>query len=360
MIPRGARRCATLLLAVLCSCKICGVLGDGEPSAIDLCTGRFPVACELRGPSHPVRHKQRLALLLVGLVDRLYARSSLRHVVGPAAASGFEVDCHVLLSMASGPGLAFRAYWLRPVPNPATATLGGLALVQHLLHHAWYANASRLYVYLLPGDVQVRSLPRRWPRFLGRPSRGHHGLLLSLLRFKKIEMLWNLTAALRGAAAYQQIILAREDLYWPTDVDMTDFPDASVVYSRPRGSLCEAISRPMRPDDGLLIMGPKVAERLLRPYSEYFQNSASALDSADNVEHFLGILAELKGIPWKYVPQRKLPYLVAMHMLHPKWHRPRRCLRTLRRQNLTKPKQECVDHRMVRQPLCTSMGEYML
>merc|ERR1711971_1178212 len=153
-----------------------------------------------------------------------------------------------------------------------------------------------------------------WRRFFGRQMKGHLAFINALLRFKKIEMLWNRTQdhmSANGESPYSHYLLTRDDIYWIDDVDMSLFTDPLTVYSTPFNE-CRS-NNGARASDHALVLGREAASRFFPLYSEYYHNPSKHLDAAGSVEEFLQVLAKLKGLTWELVAKDQLPSFLAVH-----------------------------------------------
>merc|ERR1712096_175588 len=113
------------------------------------CTGYSHSTCALQYPriAQPVEelasqqqglHRKRIAVLVVGLKSRFYPLPTLKHVVAPAAADGYDVDYFAMLSSTSSHLVNhtdWEAYWYRPVPHPRIANLSFSGLESYLIRH---------------------------------------------------------------------------------------------------------------------------------------------------------------------------------------------------------------------------------
>ena len=129
-----------------------------------------PVVCTLPRAHAPLRPRPRLAVMVVGLIDRFYPHGVLRHVVAPAARDGFDVDYCVIMvlnSIANFRGnednasstrppswirSTFNAGWLHPTVNPAWKGIGPKGLRDQLIWQGIRHNASRLVLFTLQRD----------------------------------------------------------------------------------------------------------------------------------------------------------------------------------------------------------------
>lgn len=323
---------------------------------LEACSGSFPGVCSVQslraGGGKILGSRPRIAVLVVGLKDRFYPETTLRHVVAPAVKDGYDVDYYVLLALHTSRE-KWHSTWLFPSPNPAFRNLTSVALQEYIAKRAGLHNASNVIVYLLRRDVTTSEVPfdLSWRRWLGRSSRIDKGLLLSLSRLKKIELLWNRTSS--AGVRYEHTILVRDDAYWVDDLHMSHFQDSHAIYARPRGRMCAASETPWMPHDGVFVVGGQVAGLFLRVYSEYLLNPSPELDTV-KVEGFFRMLAKLKGIQFHIVRHSWLPFLLANHMWLPEWKRPVFCLRELNRSDLAEPTTDCVHPSRVRRRLCSA------
>lgn len=289
-----------------------------------------------------------------GVVDRFYPITLLRHVVRPAVRAGCTVDLFVMLFPALLEG-AFKSYWYRPVPNPLFANATPVQLEEYVMRHARKSGARRTIFYR-QNFLRLDPLPRdpSWSRWFRHGERGHPALTRNLLWLQNIEMMWNWTRGFEGSSRYTHVVLARSDLHWIDDVDLELFADPSRVYSRRFASaLCKKPRRrePL-PDDKFLVVGRRVADAALRPYTAYFHDTDPQLDGAQSNEEFLGAVARLSGVAWKYVRKSLMPYFPALHMQQPGLKEPFLCLRGARMRHLMHPTDTCVHPSKVRLPFC--------
>lgn len=316
------------------------------------CEGKHPVICTLPRALMPLRPRPRLAVVVVGLIDRFYPHGVLRRVVAPAARDGFDVDYCVIMVLQSnrdprlqnsswaerisGRTSTWNAGWLHPASNPAWAGIGPSMLRDQLIWGAVRNNASRLILFTLQRDLLLHPLPlpeesKRWfghpaphdPKFFWRKG----SFKLSLRRFMKIDHLWErIPGAMDGI--YHQVIMTRDDVQPLADIDMSQFPDAAAIYSRAWGAWCQLNRQNLhRPNDHMIVVGGIPARWFMRPYWNYWINEDPRLDTAATVEDFLKIVATSNGARWEMVTDDALPFQLVMHIRYPGLANPLQCLR---------------------------------
>jgi len=337
----------------------------GDLSTLE-CRKEIVASCVFRQePSSSVTGFSRLAVLVVGVRQRFYPLPTLKHVVAPAARAGHHVDYFALLSWDS-PRVTKVGYrnqwskrWLRPSPNPAFSNSSAEALQDYVARHARHYGAHNAYVHILGEDVTWDPLHDSWSRFLGRDSKSHLAFYNALMRFKKVEMLWNLTAAGSPSGMgeeYSHVLLTRDDIYWVGSVHMARFPGPDVVYSPPMGSLCARVDNPDSPSDHALVMTGRAAGRFMRLYSEFYYNPSPRLDEASSVEEFLTLVAKLQRLDWEIVRRDWFPYFLAVHTQgyegEVEERSPILCLRGLSKAVLERPTGVCVHPSQVLLPGC--------
>jgi len=262
--------------------------------------------------------------------------------------------------MEASPAVEYSAWvkeFYQAVPNPDVANLSVEALEDSVLRHAQRYGARRVFFSTAGVDTPIDTLPEElaWRRgLLGTTQASLEWLqpqhIRNLHRLKQIELHWNRTSATRARhGEYQVVVLAREDLYWAGDVHLRLFPDPFTVYTRPFGNLCER-SDVAGPEDKVLVLGGRIAGLVLS--CEYYYNPRSELDSFESYEHFLALVAHVKGVRWELVPKEWLPYVVVQHLQQEGSAEPSICLRGLSRRALERPDQGCVHPRRVQLPLC--------
>lgn len=336
-----------------------GMLGEPAVAAAErgraAMTGCTEVSCTCVLRREGPRAK-RIAVMVVGVRQRYYPLTTLRHVVAPAAKQGYDVDYLAMLSWS--PPLQQRQVWsktyLRPSRNPMFANSTKLAMQDYLVRRARRYGARQVQVHLMDPGVSWDPLPANLSRLLGRDTRTHPAFLNYLLRLKKVEMLWNRSrAALDPGEAYTHVILVRDDVHWVDDINLADFPDPGTVYSQPLGFLCQRPHLPSHPSEHVFVMGALAAERLLRPYTEFYDNPSPALDTVDSTEQFWYVLAALLGVKWQFVKRNRLPYFLSQHMLV--GNETVFCIRGTSRAELARPTASCVHPSLVRHVACDDL-----
>lgn len=272
---------------------------------------------------HGPRVVRRLLVLVVGLVERFYPLSTLRHIVAPAAKAGYQVDYYVALSRGNPAPLQYRAKWYAPVPNPFFENYSANEIEEYVVAEAKSAGARRVGVVIKTSE-RLEPLPmriflkRRWMgEKVAWDAQGvhiHPNLGLALMRFRKLEELWNWTAGHRQQAEYDHVVWTRSDAWWYEDLDIRKFPDPMGVYGRSRGYPCKQEPGDPAIGDHSYVVGGRVAQRFLTPLSAYMWNPSRRLqEGVGSIETFLERTAELAGARVVLVPMGAIPML---HMMH--------------------------------------------
>jgi len=313
---------------------------------------------------------------MVGVKERFYPMPTLQHVVAPAVRAGHKVDFFALISLQHQGKDNFRQHWYKPVPNPEYMNFTASQLEEYLVRHARYHGASRVGIFSLQNNVDVDPLPQHIftnKRYVGE----RHGLQeendnifttsttfwLFLRRLKKTEMLWNWTMASPMDQRYDHVVLVQSDVYWVRDLDIANFPERHVVYSRHFGALCrghfwndtDTLSDPKKSrhvGDNALVFGGEIAGQMMTQYSAFFRiRKSPLLDAATSSEDFTYRVARLRRVRWEIAPKDQLAYFKALHMQQPK-RKAFLCFRGITSQDIAKPTSECVEPRLIHFPLC--------
>eukprot|EP00928_Gymnodinium_smaydae_P047154 TRINITY_DN31454_c0_g1_i1.p1 TRINITY_DN31454_c0_g1~~TRINITY_DN31454_c0_g1_i1.p1 ORF type:complete len:371 (+),score=57.43 TRINITY_DN31454_c0_g1_i1:39-1151(+) len=348
-----------LLTAAAAPAAVEGDLARACPGGLQtICVARPSAAAAVA----PASLRPRLGVFVVGQRDRFYPLTTLKHVVSPAAKEGYDVDYHALLSLSSSPGAgAFKADWFRPRANPAMANLSASALIEHLVRRAQYYGARSASLHLLPTDVEVAASPprRQRHRWLGRDSSANVAVEFALRRWKKMELLWNMTRRHEdaGQRAYDVVVLTRDDIHWVNDVYMPHFSDPWTVYSRSVGVLCARSLYPTGPNDQAIVLGGQIADLFMTLYSQYFHlyDVVELGDAVDSVEDYFIRFARWKGVAWKIVRGEWLQFFMGLHMDVEGSDQPLFCLRGLTRELLEHPEDFCMHPKSVPHALCEEL-----
>jgi len=336
---------------------------SGQRSKPQTCTTSCQTLCAFSSPSLFVR--PRVAILVVGVLERLYPNPLFRHVVAPAASAGYDVDLYMVLSMQTG-ATSFRTFWYQPTANPQFLNYSKEDLELYLTRRARYFGARRVGIYTVSHHVQVDELPTHVmlnERFLGERSyvdidtrifTSSLTLWLALKRWKQIELLWNWTVASVGGEFYKHVVLTRSDAYWLDDLNLANFPSETTIYSRAFGTLCNVFD-PRVVNDQAIIMGGKVAHVIMRTYSAFYHVRDPRLDSADSSESFMMNVAAVNRIKWTIVRQDWMPLMLALHVKNNATPEPLMCFRQVTRKHLLEPNAECIHPSKIQRPLCDEL-----
>eukprot|EP00927_Polykrikos_kofoidii_P020558 TRINITY_DN19775_c0_g1_i2.p1 TRINITY_DN19775_c0_g1~~TRINITY_DN19775_c0_g1_i2.p1 ORF type:complete len:718 (-),score=91.79 TRINITY_DN19775_c0_g1_i2:37-2190(-) len=336
------------------------------------CKTTMKTTCSLGTRSGPV--SKRLAVLIVGVRERFYPLPTLRHVVLPAFEAGYHVDYFCLLSWrpAHGQRSVFSQSALRGRSNPAFANVTKEALQDYVIRHARHHGARNVHFLLLEPDLTLDPLGPTWSRIFGRRMRSSLAFENSVLRFKKVEMLWNMTLDLIDGNAneepYSHVLLTRDDVYWVDDVHLSLFSDPQAIYSATHDGPCKPEpGTAYRANDRAILMGGVAAMRFLNWYSDFYKTQSRQLDKATSVEEFLQLLAALKGLRWNFVPTSWLPSLLALHTVTRELSNDTSgnevkqtnrieplhfCIRGLGGNALGSPDNGCIHPALIRHPIC--------
>jgi len=286
---------------------------DDNRAALARCQ-ELSCSCTLRTSTPGTK---RLAVLVVGIRERYFPLTALRHVVGPAARQGYDVDYFAMINWnpAEFQRRAWSKNYLSGAANPMFVNTTKMAAQDYIARIARHYGARKAQVHFMDPGVAWDPLPKeRERRLFGRDTHVHTTFRNYLLKLKKIDLLWKrVHAALEPGEEYTRVVLMRDDVHWLADVRMDDFPDPWTVYSPPMGFLCQRPAKGDTPAEHVFVMGGPAAARLMRPYQAYNDDPSPDLDAADSTEQFWRTLAGLRGLQWELVPRDRMPYVISMY-----------------------------------------------
>eukprot|EP00747_Dinoflagellata_sp_TGD_P051924 gnl/TRDRNA2_/TRDRNA2_147620_c0_seq2.p1 gnl/TRDRNA2_/TRDRNA2_147620_c0~~gnl/TRDRNA2_/TRDRNA2_147620_c0_seq2.p1 ORF type:complete len:211 (+),score=17.56 gnl/TRDRNA2_/TRDRNA2_147620_c0_seq2:88-720(+) len=129
--------------------RFCHAYCKGECQSTSYCTAGEK-SLRRRGQTFatmPGEPKQ-FAIFVMGLLDRYYPFSTLKHVVKPAVQAGLIVDYHAMVSQLPMKEGAFGAYWYGPVPNPWVQNKS-MEEIRHIVARHAVAHGARRVVFHL-------------------------------------------------------------------------------------------------------------------------------------------------------------------------------------------------------------------
>ncbi|CAJ1375309.1 unnamed protein product [Effrenium voratum] len=302
-----------------------------------------------------------MEVLVVGQRQRFYLSSTLLHVVAPAAKK-YIVEVHILLSWqparawgAAGKGskAVWNAAWLRPEPEPSSAELSPEQLAQAAVQSGCTAGAARVFVALLDSDLRLDEVPDQ--------MRWREATVLPLLRWRKVQLLWELLKSEASSSGNDYYLLIREDTEWVGDFNLSNFITGEVarrqVFAARMGGLCMAPDPHGRASDRVFLLGPEAEDDFLNLYSIYYDVADPALDDVEDVEEFIQRAATFKGIDLQVVDNAFFPFFLTLHMGLSESGRAVQCLRGPQQQDLEEPKSSCVQRDRLRHPLCQDLAK---
>mmetsp|Transcript_174017 Transcript_174017/g.557889 ORF Transcript_174017/g.557889 Transcript_174017/m.557889 type:complete len:357 (+) Transcript_174017:124-1194(+) len=310
-------------------------------ASMHTCATSCESICQGREPRALLRPKRRLAIIVAGLKNRFYPLPLLRHVVGPAAKAGWEVDLFVSLCTHSSPRFnhsEFGAYWYKPTPNPRFTNYTTSEFQRYFAGHARYWGAHRTSLFLRDRDHVVGSPPKK-RRFTGI---SHERVMRSALRLWSTEVVWRWMQE-HGFKGYDVVMVVREDVYFVDDVDPSRFTEPNTFFARGFHQYCRV--DPIHShlvDDRVLVFGRAAAPAMLNLLTEWYTHPSPRLDSLGAPEVFFGRLAKEKGLAVSLVPGDWLPFFAALHMRVHKTSLPMLCFRDGTTAHLVHPQGPCV------------------
>ncbi|CAE8714241.1 unnamed protein product [Polarella glacialis] len=294
-----------------------------------------------KGIQKPPTSSGRLAVLVTGLRERFYPLSTLRHVVRPAVRAGYQVDYHAMLDWEravmqnqwgqvvhwkQGKAVEQVNSWgqakelsKRTMGNPAFANASKEEFLDYVSRHARHYGVSKVRVRLMHPALAEDSLEAVDQRYFGEGSRYHPNFRKSRLRYKNVELLWNLTREfLRdeggSMAEYSHVLWVRDDVHFVGDVHLRLFPEPWTVYSTPMAFPCARQEHQLGDvSDRVLLVGGRAADSFLRLHSIHRDLPSVDLDNARHPENFLYAVAKVLGLPWEVVAQDWLPSYISVH-----------------------------------------------
>eukprot|EP00439_Symbiodinium_sp_Y106_P038861 s1701_g4.t1 len=320
--------------------------GYHEESMVLSATAMLPRGCGIWGATQNTVHcyfprknpelKGRLAVLVTGIKDRYYPRSSFRHVVMPAAQEGYEVDYYALLDwqptvapdqMAEqrnavfNPGQIHTKREGRSVSNPQLANASlrqGLSLVSRL---ARAYGASRLYLQFLQPGLKEDPPWHGCNRYLGRGTALHIDYRRTRFAYKNVEFLWNISLQMlqrEGLASYTHVLWQREDVHWVSDMHLDLCRDPWAVYGRVVSNVCKPEAnhpREVYSSDKVFLAGGEAARSFFKLYDLVnCGNPGHELSQVVSPEEFVIEAARVLGLKFHEVPWISMPYIIARHM----------------------------------------------
>jgi len=270
--------------------------------------------CQGREPRALLRPKMRLAVIVAGLKNRFYPLPLLRHVVGPAAKAGWEVDLFVSLCAHSSSRFNhsdFGAYWYKPTPNPRFTNYTTSEFQRYFAGHARYWGAHQTSLFLRDRDHVVGSPPKK-RRFTGI---SHERMMRFALRLWSIEVVWKWMQK-HGFKGYDVVMVVREDVYFVDDVDPSRFIEPNTFFAVGLHQYCRVDPTLAHlVDDRVLVFGHAAAPAMLNLLTEWYTHPSPRLDN-------LGAPAEIFFGRLAVVHRHKLPVLclrggTVAHLLHP-------------------------------------------
>ena len=235
--------------------------------------------------------KGSLAILVTGLKNRFYPRSTFKHVVRPAVRAGYTVDYFGLIDWIKTTmvnydpeemdfGTFNRAKtleWERSAPNLQFANASKEQVFNLLARYARFYGASNMFLTFVDPGIQEDFPPPLWcNRYLGFGTAMHPIFRRTRMGYKNLQILWNLvqdSLRLKGktATAFTKFLWLRDDMYWMSDLNLDDFPEPRAVYAPRQGSPCRrapAVQR-LQPDDisdKAIIIGADAARKFFQLY----------------------------------------------------------------------------------------------
>eukprot|EP00927_Polykrikos_kofoidii_P065993 TRINITY_DN61676_c0_g1_i1.p1 TRINITY_DN61676_c0_g1~~TRINITY_DN61676_c0_g1_i1.p1 ORF type:complete len:401 (-),score=49.41 TRINITY_DN61676_c0_g1_i1:18-1220(-) len=313
-------------------------------------------------PPRLPEHK-KIAVMVVGIRERLYPLQGLKHVVAPAVRAGYIVDYYAVLMLKPSDKGTFRTYWYNPVPNPEFMNLTADEIQAYLVTEAKRYGARRVGVYTVQDAIALEELPHfvvRGRRYLTTDRYPTITFWLALLRHKKVELLWNWTLGSKASRAhgedYSFVVFTRSDAHWVDDFHMQRFTDPWRIYSRTFGALCGLQDEESAHlcSDQTIVLGGRVAHHLMTPYSSFYKIRNPYLNDAWCSEDYLMRLAKIKGVRWDCTPKDWFPFFLVLHTATKDG--PVKCLRGCSRRDIVRPQSICVRPQLVKLPMCEDVG----
>mmetsp|Transcript_8290 Transcript_8290/g.15448 ORF Transcript_8290/g.15448 Transcript_8290/m.15448 type:complete len:119 (-) Transcript_8290:38-394(-) len=98
--------------------------------------------------------------------------------------------------------------------------------------------------------------------------------------------------------------------------------------------------------DKAIMLGGEAAKSFLLLNREYWGNPSQELDTAQFIEDYLRILAQVLGLKWQVVTHAWLPHFLSVHVQVQEGP-PEFCLRGISRRLLVQPVSDCVHPSLV-------------
>jgi len=233
--------------------------------------------------------RPKLAVLIVGLADRLMLATKIKHVIEPLAASGWDVE---LFISVVGMGQGSKVAWVHVPHSLSALSVEHFEVVDVIQALAERGKWTLRYCDLDSGVPDVMaSIPihSRPPRLWQYPPPEDETGLNVLRRFKAIEFLMKQVQAAErnGNFTYDFLLLTKDDDHWLGPLDMGSFfRDANHVH-RVYSKNClvwDGIN------DGTLLFGRQAAEAVLPRLFRDFWMQRPELETYNSEGFWKGIL----------------------------------------------------------------------
>eukprot|EP00933_Yihiella_yeosuensis_P060720 TRINITY_DN63492_c0_g1_i1.p1 TRINITY_DN63492_c0_g1~~TRINITY_DN63492_c0_g1_i1.p1 ORF type:complete len:353 (-),score=17.84 TRINITY_DN63492_c0_g1_i1:301-1359(-) len=251
----------------------------------------------------------RLAILIVGCLDRLEIASKLKYVAGPAVRDGFEVDLFIDLT-ASWNRIFYDSY---PAPGPGHFADHSEAELRNVLEDESRRvgiNSVSLVLHDKPVEVDTPD-PERVTLHCNR-DHVMHTCINDLRRFKQFENSWKRASNFRGPHGYSHVMAMQEQVGWYGNVDLLSFPmEPLILYS----TFCKARVWHLV-WDRIFLMGPEAANRFMLMYTQYFDKDERyrPLIGTTTTEDFHYRIALINNLTTIQVSEWEFPWMALSHI----------------------------------------------
>merc|ERR1719195_1108243 len=252
--------------------------------------------------------RPKLAVLTVGLADRLLLASKVHTVLGPTVAKGWDVDLYVSV-VSRGRN---NASTLRPIKNNVSAQVAEhLETVDAIKALAstggWTLRFCELNGDVLEVDTFVQSnitglnitRLRVWP-----PNASEVGKNV-LRRYKATELLMHQLQDVERTHrfSYDFVLVTKDDDHWLGHFDISAF---LAVSDHPKHVFSKNCQRWGGVNDKTLLYSRQAAEAVLpRLYRDFWMEEPTL--NTGNTQQYLAALFKLKGVESLVVPLHRLP-----------------------------------------------------
>lgn len=262
----------------------------------------------------PEPASRRLAILIAGVKPHFLLTPLVEQVVKPSVQKGYKVDFYLSLVDLSKGG-PYKGTIGHPCVDPAIANLTHEDFKAHVQGAVQGAGGELMELIQLTYSEPIDNPPEGYSRLRDYPPVTVETGKNVLRRWRSIQALWDMARLNEREKfpghAYNFVLWAREDQYWFSPFDVRSF-ERDTNGTRPKMytrncNLYSGIS------DKVILFERSAADKMLKLYTEFYQNKEPMLDQGESAEAFIKLSATLKKVEWEHgrIAFKRLPSLDA-------------------------------------------------